>query len=150
MEARRATREGTIHDSAMRFFTEDEANDALAAVRSTVERLVAGRRRFVHLARRLEEVQAHVGGNGGGLDPERVRELQTALAEAATAVDAVVAELERLGVQVKDLDEGLVDFPARHPDREETVLLCWRLGEEKVAFWHGLEEGFAGRKPLPF
>jgi hypothetical protein len=76
--------------------------------------------------------------------------LQDAAAEAASAVAAVVADLEELGVQVKDLDEGLIDFPTRHPERNETVLLCWRLGEERVAFWHGLEEGFAGRKPLPF
>jgi hypothetical protein len=52
-------------------------------------------------------------------------------------------------VQVKDLDEGLIDFPAKHPGGD-TVLLCWRLGETDVAYWHGLEEGFAGRKPLPF
>ena len=50
------------------------------------------------------------------------------------------------GAIVKDLDEGLVDFPAVR-DGEE-ILLCWRLGEEEVAYWHGLEEGFAGRQPL--
>jgi hypothetical protein len=134
----------------MRFFTEDEAHEALTVVRPTVERLVAARRRFRHESGRLESVQSHVAGNGGGLDPERVRELQDAAAEAASAVAAVVADLEELGVQVKDLDEGPIDFPTRHPERNETVLLCWRLGEERVAFWHGLEEGFAGRKPLPF
>jgi hypothetical protein len=134
----------------MRFFTEDEANEALSVVRPTVERLVAARRRFVHAARRLESVQGRVAGNGGGLDPGRVRGLQEAASEAGSAVAAVVAELEELDVQVKDLDEGLVDFPAHHPERDETVLLCWRLGEEAVAHWHGLEEGFAGRKPLPF
>jgi hypothetical protein len=51
------------------------------------------------------------------------------------------------GLLVKDLDEGLVDFPALRGDEE--VLLCWRLGEEEVAFWHTPEDGFAGRKPLP-
>jgi hypothetical protein len=53
-------------------------------------------------------------------------------------------------VQVKDLDRGLVDFPARHPESGEDVLLCWELGEPEVAYWHDLESGFAGRKPLPF
>ena len=48
---------------------------------------------------------------------------------------------------MKDLDEGLVDFPAWRGDEE--VLLCWRLGEDEVAFWHGADEGFAGRKSLP-
>ena len=134
----------------MRFFTEEEANDALTVVRPTVERLVAARRAFLHVARRLESVQGRVAGNGGGLDPERVRELHEQVANAGSVVAAVVAELEALGVQVKDLDQGLVDFPARHPERDEPVLLCWRLGEDDVAYWHGLEEGFAGRKPLPF
>lgn len=134
----------------MRFFTEEEANDALTVVRPTVERLVAARRAFLHVARRLESVQGRVAGNGGGLDPERVRELQEQVANAGSVVAAVVAELEALGVQVKDLDQGLVDFPARHPERDEPVLLCWRLGEDDVAYWHGPEEGFAGRKPLPF
>jgi hypothetical protein len=134
----------------MQFFTEDEANAALTVVRPLVERLVQARRRFVHVGERLERVQVRVAGNGGGLDPERVRELQEQVAEAAGEVAAFVAELESLGVQVKDLDRGLVDFPARHPATEETVLLCWELGEAGVEHWHGLEEGFAGRKPLPF
>jgi hypothetical protein len=64
--------------------------------------------------------------------------------ELAHAIDAVV----ELGVQVKDIDEGLVDFPALR--RGETVLLCWKLGEDRVGFWHTIEEGFAGRRPLPF
>jgi hypothetical protein len=134
----------------LRFFTEEEANEALAVVRPTAERLVAAHKRFRHAAGRLEGVQGRVAGNGGGLDPERFRELQEAAAGAAASVAGIVAELEALGVQVKDLNEGLIDFPARHPERDETVLLCWRLGEEEVAHWHGLEEGFAGRKPLPF
>jgi hypothetical protein len=134
----------------MRYFTEDEANAALTVVRPLVERLVKARKRLVHAAGRLERVQGHVAGNGGGLDPARVRELQERAAEAAADVAASVAELENAGVQVKDLDSGLIDFPARHPSRDEPVLLCWQLGEEEVQYWHGLEEGFAGRKPLPF
>jgi hypothetical protein len=56
--------------------------------------------------------------------------------------------LQRLGVIVKDADRGLVDFPALRENGEE-VLLCWQVGEDEIAYWHGLEEGFAGRKPLP-
>jgi hypothetical protein len=134
----------------MRFFTEEEANAALEVVRPLAERLVDARKRLVHVAGRLEEVEGRVSGNGGGLDPERVRELQDRAAEAANDIAGLVSELEEAGVQVKDLDEGLIDFPALHPKRGETVLLCWRLGEDAVAYWHGVEEGFAGRKPLPF
>jgi hypothetical protein len=133
----------------MPFFTQEEANDALEIVRPLVERLVEARRRLVHLGGRLEEVEGRVSGNGGGLEPERVRELREHVAEAAADLAGVVAELEEIGVQVKDLDDGLIDFPAKHPEGD-TVLLCWRLGEGGVAYWHGLEEGFAGRKPLPF
>jgi hypothetical protein len=134
----------------MRFFTEEEANAALEVVRPLAERLVDARKRLVHVAGRLEEVEGRVSGNGGGLDPKRVRELQDRAAEAANDIAGLVSELEEAGVQVKDLDQGLIDFPALHPERRETVLLCWRLGEAAVAYWHGVEEGFAGRKPLPF
>ena len=58
-----------------------------------------------------------------------------------------MAQIHEVGALVKDLDQGLVDFPARREG--EDVLLCWRLGEDEVAFWHGLEEGFSGRRPLP-
>ncbi len=66
------------------------------------------------------------------------------------ALTGLVDEIHELGVQVKDLDRGLIDFPARHPEKGDIVLLCWELGEPEVAHWHDLEEGFAGRKPLPF
>ena len=134
----------------MRFFTQEEANAALETVRPLVERLVAARKRFVHVAAKLEDVEGRVSGNGGGLDPDRVRELQERAAEAAADIAGLVTELEAAGVQVKDLDQGLIDFPAQHPGRGDIVLLCWHLGEDEVAHWHGLEEGYAGRKPLPF
>ena len=134
----------------MRLFSEDEANDALEVVEPLVERLVAARGRFVSEGRRLAALRRTVAGNGGGLDPARVQEAQDAVEEVASEIGLLVADLEAAGVQVKDLDRGLVDFPARHPESGDLVLLCWHLGEDRVAFWHGLEEGFAGRKPLPF
>ncbi|MGH3027164.1 MAG: DUF2203 domain-containing protein [Gaiellaceae bacterium] len=136
--------------SNMRFFTPDEAKGTLAVVRPLVERLVEERRSYVALGAELEEVQSLVAGNGGSLDPGRVGELQEAVARAAAGLAAIVGQINELGVQVKDLDRGLVDFPARHPENGDTVLLCWELGEPDVGYWHGLEDGFAGRKPLPF
>ncbi|HVD66623.1 MAG TPA: DUF2203 domain-containing protein [Gaiellaceae bacterium] len=134
----------------MRFFSEEEANETLAVVAPLVERLVAARERFVREGQRLAEVRGKVSGNGGGLDPENVQQAQGAVEEVAGEIGLLVADLETAGVQVKDLDRGLVDFPARHPESGDLVLLCWHLGEDKVAYWHGLDEGFAGRKPLPF
>ena len=134
----------------MRLFTQEEANASLPEVRPLVERLVEERRELVALGDELEAMQALIGGNGGSLDPGRVGELQEAVARAAAGLAAIVDELQELGVQVKDLDRGLVDFPARHPESGDDVLLCWELGEPEVAHWHDLESGFAGRKPLPF
>jgi len=134
----------------MRLFTEEEANDALSVVGPLVERLVSARQRFLAASGRLADVRRKVTGNGGGLDPGRVDEAQAAAEGVAGEIGLLVAELEEAGVQVKDLDRGLVDFPARHPESGDLVLLCWHLGEERVAHWHGLEDGFAGRKPLPF
>ena len=134
----------------MRLFTQEEANAALPEVRALVERMVEDRLALVALGGELEELQSLIGGNGGSLDPSRVGELQESVAQAAATLAGLVDEIQELGVQVKDLDRGLVDFPARHPETGEPVLLCWELGEAEVAHWHDLEEGFAGRKPLPF
>jgi hypothetical protein len=134
----------------MRFFTQAEANAALEHVRPLVETLVEQRRELLRVGSALGAIRGTVAGNGGSLDPESVTRLQEAAERVAAELAAVVEELDGLGIQVKDLDRGLIDFPARHPESGETVLLCWELGEESVAYWHGLEDGYAGRKPLPF
>ena len=116
-------------------------------MRPLVERLVATRRDHVTALERQEELEHKIRGNGGGIPPA---ELATASAE----VDAVARRLARIvdeigdrGAQVKDLDDGLIDFPALHGG--ETVLLCWQLGEDEIGWWHTVEDGFAGRRPLP-
>ncbi len=136
--------------SEMRFFTPAEANEMLGLVRPLAERLVEARRSLVTLGSELEEIQLLVAGNGSSVDPTRVGELQEAVSRGAAEVASAVRELQDLGVQVKDIDRGLVDFPARHPENGELVLLCWELGEPEVEHWHDLEAGFAGRKRLPF
>jgi hypothetical protein len=133
----------------VRYFSPEEANAELEEVRPLVERLVEARRESLRLEERLGAVRARVLGNGGGLDPARVEELQAEAMEAAKAVLELLERLDQLGVQIKDPDTGLIDFPAKHPDGSD-VLLCWQLGEDDVAFWHTLDGGFRGRKPLPF
>lgn len=131
---------------AERSFTPAEANSALSEVRPVAERLVALRVRM----RELEHEQgAHVtaiGGNGGGYAASDLNAAQAELSGLAGAAIACVERLEELGVVVKDLDLGLLDFPAEREGSE--VLLCWHVGEDAVAFWHGLDEGYAGRKPI--
>ena len=130
-----------------RYFTPEEANALLPDVRPVAERLVAHRRAMAVMASRRARYVQQIAGNGGDFDPHEQRALEEEFGREGEAVAACVAQLEELGVLVKDLDRGLVDFPALR-DGEE-VLLCWEVGEDEIAFWHGLDEGFAGRKPLP-
>ena len=131
----------------MRHFTPDEANAELERVRPLVEQLVARRREHVAALERQEELESKIRGNGGGMPPAELAAADAQVGELARGLASLVDEITALGVQVKDLDEGLVDFPAlRHG---ETVLLCWRLGEDEIAYWHRVEDGFAGRRPLP-
>jgi hypothetical protein len=132
---------------AERYFTPEEANALLDEVRPLAEALVAHRRTMAVTATRQARLVQRIAGNGGDFDPQEPRTLEEEFRREDQAVIRCVEELQRLGVLVKDLDRGLVDFPALRGDEE--VLLCWQVGEDEVAHWHGVEEGFAGRKPLP-
>lgn len=129
-----------------RIFTPEEANAALERVRPLAERMVERRAELLAAHARRAELAAKVAGNGGGIPPDLVAGLDRAIETAAADLRDAVERLHEEGVLVKDVDSGLLDFPSVR-DGEE-VLLCWRLGEPEVGFWHGLEEGFAGRKPL--
>jgi hypothetical protein len=131
----------------VRHFTPEEANAALVHVRPLVEQMVAHRAAMRLAEEREEQLQARVSGNGGGIPPEELAHAAEALDEEAAAVARCVDAIQELGAVVKDLDSGLVDFPARRAGEE--VLLCWRLGEDEIRFWHTLDGGFAGRRPLP-
>jgi hypothetical protein len=132
----------------MRYFTAEEANEALDEVRPLTEELVEHRRGLAELQERQVALTARIAGNGGNVQPHEVQGVQERLDEALAGIARCVARIHELGALVKDLDQGLVDFPAQRG--EEEVLLCWRLGEEEIGFWHGPEEGFSGRRPLPF
>ena len=129
-----------------RLFTLDEAERALVEVRPLVERLVERRADLLAAQARRAEVAAQVAGNGGGLDPEAPAHLTAAATAAERGLRETIEALHDLGVLVKDVDAGLVDFPTVRAGEE--VLLCWQLGEERIGYWHRHEEGFAGRKPL--
>jgi len=131
----------------MRYFTPEEANAALAEVGPLVERMVAHRRAHVEALTRQEELEGRIRGNGGDIPPATLAavagEVDTKARELARAIDEIAAH----GAQVKDIDEGLIDFPARSGG--ETVLLCWKVGEDEIRYWHTVEDGFAGRRELP-
>jgi hypothetical protein len=129
-----------------RRFTPEEANDALTELRPVAERMVAHRRALTAAQKRQAELVVTIAGNGGDLGPSDLREAAEAIQREADGINECVQVLDDAGVQVKSLEEGLLDFPS---EREgEDVFLCWQVGEERVAFWHGIDEGFAGRKPL--
>ena len=127
-------------------FTPGEANSALDEVRPVAERLVAVRARMRELERAQAELVQRIAGNGVGHVATDLNDARSELHGLADAAVACVDRLEELGVVVKDVDAGLVDFPSRREG--EDVLLCWHVGEPSVAYWHSLDEGFAGRKPI--
>jgi hypothetical protein len=127
-------------------FTPAEANSALTEVRPVAERLVAVRKRMRELERTQRDLVTAIGGNGGGYAAGDLNEAQTELVGLADAAVACVDKLDELGVEIKDLDAGLLDFPALREGTE--VELCWQVGEDAVEYWHGIGEGFAGRKPI--
>lgn len=129
-----------------RLFTPAEANSALEEVRPVAGRLVTVRARMRELEQAQRDLVLAIGGNGGGYAASDLSAAQSELAGLAEAAIACVERLDELGVTVKDLDLGLLDFPSERDGA--AVLLCWQVGEQSVASWHGLEEGFAGRKPI--
>lgn len=132
----------------MRHFTPEEANAALEQVRPLVEKMVAYRRAHVEALARQEELEERIKGNGGGIPPSTLADAAEEVEREARALARTIDEIDEHGAQVKDLDEGLIDFPALRDG--ETVLLCWKLDEDEIGYWHGVEDGFAGRRPLPF
>lgn len=132
---------------ASRHFTVAEANAALDLVRPLTERMVERRRALAGLQERRAGLARSIAGNGAGTASRLLGELATEIRAVAAALARCVEEIHGLGAQVKDIDRGLVDFPALRGG--ETVLLCWRLGEDAIEYWHDADEGFAGRRSLP-
>ena len=127
--------------------TLQEAQGLLPILESLLRTAIDGKKLIEEVDAEMQEVAHRVFLNGGTLLniihlARRKAQREKAIQRAKDAV----AEIHATGVQVKDLDIGLLDFPCI-VDRE-TVLLCWKLGEKKITHWHGTTEGFAGRKPI--
>jgi hypothetical protein len=129
-----------------RLFTLEEANELLPQVRPLVEAMVRARGKLATAEEAHDYLRRSVAGNGGHLDPEQIRDTREAVEQLSEQLGRTLAALGELGVLVKDAASGLVDFPAERAG--EVILLCWQLGEERVAFWHGTDDGFAGRQPI--
>jgi hypothetical protein len=130
-----------------RTFTPEEANAALDELRPIVERMVVHRRNLAEAQMLQVELVTRIAGNGGDMSPSDLREAAATIEREAAALAECAEQVNAIGAQIKSLEEGLLDFPARRGD--EDVFLCWKLGEDEIRYWHGIDEGFAGRKPLP-
>jgi hypothetical protein len=129
-----------------RTFTLEEANAAVEELRPVVGRMVEHRRNLAAAQRLQTELLTRIAGNGGDMQPSDLREVAASIQTEADAIAACAEQINGAGAQIKSLEEGLLDFPSTR-DGEE-ILLCWKLGEEQIGYWHGVDEGFAGRRPL--
>jgi len=128
-----------------RFFTVEEANLELPRLRQWLPRVQARRRRLDVVQHKLGELTVKAAADGNLLE-EEVHGTQREAQRLTEELNKLMARIKDLGCEIKDIEQGLVDFPSLREGRE--VYLCWRLGEEEVAFWHDLDAGFSGRQPL--
>ena len=125
----------------MKIFTVQEANALLPDVRKIVGKIQRAHRKLAHYREDAKKASEAAERGGGGF-PNGV-----AYAAVLTELTLKLSELETLGVQLKDFERGLVDFPSLRDGR--VVLLCWQLGEgDELEWWHDVDAGFAGRTPL--
>ena len=131
----------------MRYFTLDSARRLLPRVRQKLGEAMQVRAALEALQAEIREFSRQAQLRGGVIfRPELAGSWRSQAALLGRRMQEPLAALEEMGVLVKDLEVGLVDFPTLYRGRE--VLLCWKMGEPDIAWWHGMEEGFRGRKPV--
>jgi hypothetical protein len=136
-----------MDDFEMKTFTLDEAQALLPLLETLLKRAMDGKKAAESIEGRLQELSRKIFLSGGlFVDVASVRRQRAALESHVQAAKDSVAEIDAIGVQVKDLDTGLLDFPCQL--NGDIVLLCWRLGEGRIDFWHTVEDGFPGRQPI--
>lgn len=126
-------------DEMSRYFTLQEANRALIAIRPLVDEIQAIRREILARKPEVWPVVERSAGNGGS-------QAASKLVQEFERLDALVHKIQETGALFKDINLGLLDFPALKDGRE--VYLCWKYGEEEIAFWHEIEAGYAGRQRI--
>jgi hypothetical protein len=131
----------------MRTFTLREAQSMLPILESLLRKSIDSKELIEEIDQEFTDLSERIFLNGGTLVDVRACIARKAQREKAiqTAKDTL-SEINAIGVQVKDLDIGLLDFPCKV--NGEIVLLCWKMGEPTITHWHGTEEGYAGRRPI--
>lgn len=129
----------------MSIFTAEEANRTLPLVTPITEDVVRAYRELGELA---QDYRAARGAEDRTEEGQaRLNETKQRMSALTDHIENCIAELGEIGCQLKDAETGLIDFPGEIDG--DPILLCWRLGEPRVEYWHDEVEGFAGRKPLP-
>jgi len=131
----------------MKTFTLDEAQSLLPVLESLLKRAIDGRRLAQEVESDLNRLGQRIYLSGGmRVNTGLIAKQRTELDGYLEQVRERIAEIDAIGVQVKDLDSGLLDFPYRLDD--QIVLLCWKMGEAAIEHWHTVEAGFKGRQPV--
>jgi|SRR5579864_1771019 len=132
---------------AERTFTLQEAQSLLPVLESLLRTAISGKKVIEEFEAEQQALAHRIFLNGGTfLDVVPLARRKAARMKAEQGAKDALAEIHSIGVQVKDLDMGLLDFPCEV--ESEIILLCWKLGEKTITHWHGTQEGFAGRKPI--
>jgi len=130
-----------------RTFTLDEAQSLLPVLESLLRTAISGKKLMEDVEGEMQSLSHRIFLNGGThVDVVAIARRKAERAKAEQRAKDALAEIDSIGVQVKDLDIGLLDFPCEVDGR--IVLLCWKMGEPAITHWHGTEEGFAGRKVI--
>ena len=131
----------------MKTFTLEEAQSLLPVLESLLKRAIEGKESAEEVGVGLSELARRIYLSGGmKVDVGKVVKQRAEMEGHLLRVRESIAEIDSIGVQVKDLEAGLLDFPCRLDD--QVVLLCWRMGESAVEHWHTVEQGFQGRQPV--
>ncbi|MGA7110531.1 MAG: DUF2203 domain-containing protein [Terracidiphilus sp.] len=131
----------------MKTFTFDEAQSLLPVLEALLKRAIESKQEAEKVEADLSALSQRIYVSGGmRVDVGKVAKQRAEIESHTQRMRETVAEIDSIGVQVKDLETGLLDFPFRLDD--EIVLLCWRLGETTIEHWHTVEAGFQGRQPV--
>jgi len=129
----------------MRTFTLDEAQSLLPVLESLLKRAIEGKQSAEQVENGLSELARRIYLSGGmKVDVNQVAKLRAEMEGHVQRVRESISEIDSIGVQVKDIDAGLLDFPCRVDD--QVVLLCWRMGETAIEHWHPVNSGFSDRQ----
>jgi hypothetical protein len=131
----------------MKTFTLEEAQSLLPVMESLLKRAIEGKQLAQQVESGLSDLARRIYLSGGmRVDTDKVAKLRAEMEGHVQRVRESIAEIDSIGVQVKDLDAGLLDFPCRLDD--QVVMLCWRMGETAIEHWHPVDTGFKDRQPV--